>query len=150
MGENNLRAYGARRVYETTHGGEGSVALRLRDRVVDLGSKEHDAYQKFVEWLPTNRRVDALEAAAGMDAARLSRFASALVEAGLFYRKADIPATVSGVEFYNQHFAPALDSWLTEAFSHPFWERMMSGKGSARLYAGWTMELYHYTKNCNR
>jgi len=27
---------------------------------------------------------------------------------------------------------------------------MVSGKGSARLHAGWTFELYHYTRNCNR
>jgi pyrroloquinoline quinone (PQQ) biosynthesis protein C len=27
---------------------------------------------------------------------------------------------------------------------------MMSGDGSARLYAGWLIELYHYTRNANR
>jgi pyrroloquinoline quinone (PQQ) biosynthesis protein C len=150
MGQNLLRVYGARRVYETTSGEGGSVALRLRDRVVDLGAREGDAYAKLVEWLPTNRGVGELEAAAGMDEARLSRLAARLAEAGLLYRRADIPAAVSGKQFYEQHFEPALDAWLSEAFSHPFWERMMSGRGSARLHAGWTMELYHYTKNANR
>jgi pyrroloquinoline quinone (PQQ) biosynthesis protein C len=27
---------------------------------------------------------------------------------------------------------------------------MMSGKGSARLFTGWMIELFHYTKNANR
>jgi hypothetical protein len=49
-----------------------------------------------------------------------------------------------------RRFSSVLGSWLSEAFSHPFWERMMSGKGSARLFTGWLIELYHYTKNANR
>jgi pyrroloquinoline quinone (PQQ) biosynthesis protein C len=144
-----LRSYGVRRVYEATPG-QDAVALRLRDRVVELGSRENEAYGKLVEWLPTVRPVAELSASVGMDEARLSRFAAALAETGLLYRRADVPASVGGKQFYDEHFAPALDSWLTEAFDHPYWERMMSGRGSARLYAGWTMELYHYTKNANR
>jgi pyrroloquinoline quinone (PQQ) biosynthesis protein C len=150
MEQTQLRNFGVRRVYETTKGDGDAVALRLRDRVVELGPREHAAYTKLVEWLPTNRAPSELTAAAGMDEARLARFASALVDGGLLYRRADIPATVSGKRFYDEFFAPTLDSWLSEAFAHPFWERMMNGQGSARLYSGWTMELYHYTKNANR
>jgi pyrroloquinoline quinone (PQQ) biosynthesis protein C len=145
-----LREYGARRVYEMTPKEGGSVALRLRNQVVELGAKEGAAYTKLVEWLPTVKPVADLEASAGMDEARLLRFAPALVQAGLLYKKAQIPSSVTGKQFYEEHFAPALDAWLSEGFHHPFWERMMSGKGSARLHAGWTMELYHYTKNANR
>jgi pyrroloquinoline quinone (PQQ) biosynthesis protein C len=150
MEQTQLRNYGVRRVYESMPESAGAVALRLRDQVVELGTKEVGAYHKLVEWLPTNRPVTDLVASAGMDEARLGRLAAALADAGLLYRRADIPAEVSGVAFYNEHFAPALDAWLSEAFSHPYWERMMSGKGSARLYTGWAMELYHYTKNANR
>jgi pyrroloquinoline quinone (PQQ) biosynthesis protein C len=56
---------------------------------------------------------------------------------------------MTGLEFH-ERFSTVLNSWLTQAFSHPFWERMMSGKGSARLFTGWLIELYHYTKNANR
>jgi pyrroloquinoline quinone (PQQ) biosynthesis protein C len=150
MEQTRLRDFGVRRVYETTQGEGDATALRLRDRVVELGPKELDAYTKLAEWLPTNRPEADLVASSGMDTGRLSRFASALVDTGLLYRRADIPATVSGKQFYDEYFAPTLDAWLSEGFAHPFWERMMSGKGSARLYAGWTMELYHYTKNANR
>jgi pyrroloquinoline quinone (PQQ) biosynthesis protein C len=150
MEQNQLRNFGVRRVYEATKGDGGAVSLRLRDRVVELGTNEHDAYKKLVEWLPTTRAVGDLTAAAGMDEGRLSRFAAALCDTGLLYRRQEIPKTITGKQFYKDHFAPALDAWLSEAFSHPFWERMMSGRGSARLYAGWTFELYHYTKNCNR
>ena len=57
---------------------------------------------------------------------------------------------LSGEEFHRDYFSKLLPSWLGEAFSHPFWDRMMSGKGSARLYTGWLFELYHYTRNANR
>jgi len=150
MEQTQLRTYGVRRVYEATPGEGDTIALRLRDRVIELGTRENDAYGKLVEWLPTNRKVAELTAAAGMDEARLGRLASALADAGLLYRRADLPAEVTGKQFYDEHFAPALDSWLSEAFAHPYWERMMTGKGSARLYTGWAMELYHYTKNANR
>jgi pyrroloquinoline quinone (PQQ) biosynthesis protein C len=150
MDATELRSYGVRRVYETTRGSGDAVSLRLRDRMVDLGPAEHAAYAKLVEWLPTTRGVGELVAAAGMDATRLARFAARLAEAGLLYDRGAVPGSVAGSAFYENHFAPALDAWLSEAFSHPFWERMMSGKGSARLFTGWTLELFHYTKNCNR
>ena len=63
-------------------------------------------------------------------------------------RSGRMPA-MTGVEFHAR-FNTVLSSWLSEAFAHPFWERMMSGKGSARLFTGWLIELYHYTKNANR
>jgi pyrroloquinoline quinone (PQQ) biosynthesis protein C len=150
MEQTELRNYGVRRVYETKRGDGEGVALRLRDRVVELGGKELGAYQKLAEWLPTIKPVGDLAAATGMDEARLKRFAAALTETGLLYRKQDVPATITGKQFFKEYFAPIIDSWLDEAFSHPFWEKMTSGKGSYRLHTGWTFELYHYTKNCNR
>lgn len=150
MEQIQLRNFGIRRVYETNQGADGSVSLRLRDRVVELGGKELDAYRKLTEWLPTTQKVGELVKSVGMDEPRLTRFASALADTGLLYRRDDIPATITGKQFYTDYFAPTLEAWLDEAFSHPFWEKMMSGGGSARLYTGWTFELYHYTKNCNR
>jgi len=148
-----LRSYGVRRVYETNLNADGSAALRLRDRMVDLGPNELACYRKLVEWLPTRFDGAHLETdleGTGMSGERLTRFARHLADAGLLYRIDQVPATVSGAEFYHEHFAPVLDAWLSEAFSHPFWERMVSGRGSARLFVGWLIELYHYTKNANR
>ncbi len=143
--------YRARRVYETTPApdGDGSVALRLKDRMVDLGAREFDAFKKVAAWLPTTRSFDDFAAELGMDEARLARFLKSLEDSGLVYRKSAIPPKLSGKEFHAQ-FNESLRSWLDEAFSHPFWERMMSGKGSSRLFSGWMIELYHYTLNANR
>jgi pyrroloquinoline quinone (PQQ) biosynthesis protein C len=145
--------YRAKRIYEITSrpepGAAGSFALRLNDRVVELGQTELDSFQKVVKWLPTTRTVDDASRELGMDEARLGRFLAALEGAGLLYRVDQIPERVTGEEFH-QHFAGILSSWLSEAFAHPFWERMMSGRGSARLFTGWLIELYHYTKNANR
>ena len=66
------------------------------------------------------------------------------------YRTSRIPDHVSGEELHRDYFSTALPAWLDEAFSHPFWERMMSGRGSARLSTGGLFELYHYTRNANR
>jgi thiaminase len=84
-----------------------------------------------------------------MDEARLRRLTAALESAGLLYRQDAVPATLSGVDLHTL-FNKILPSWLDEAFSHPFWERMTSGNGSRRMYSGWLIELYHYTRNANR
>ena len=144
----NLRDYGNRRVYGVTSC-DGAVAFRLQESMIELGAAEADAYTKLAEWLPTTRTIDELRTAVGMEEAKLTRFAARLADAGLLYRKADVPAELSG-EAFHKAFMELLPSWLSEAFSHPFWEKMMSGRGSKRLYTGWLIELYHYTRNANR
>src|SRR5205823_6439209 len=79
----------------------------------------------------------------------LERIVGRFEKAGLLYRRADLPATLTGEELHRV-FSNALPSWLDQAFSHPFWERMTSGRGSRALFVGWLIELYHYTRNANR
>jgi pyrroloquinoline quinone (PQQ) biosynthesis protein C len=140
--------YRARRVYEVTPV-QGARALRLSDRVVELGEQEYAWFAKIADWLPSVRGLADLSRELGMDEAKVPKLLDALTKAGLLYRIDDAPRTMSGVEFHDR-FSAILKSWLTEAFEHPFWERMMSGRGSARLFTGWLIELYHYTKNANR
>jgi pyrroloquinoline quinone (PQQ) biosynthesis protein C len=142
--------YGAVRVYETRRAQDGNVTLRLHDRAVELGTREFAAYATLVEWLPTTRTQKELETALQMTPQRLAKLVDGLERAGLIYRMSKIPAQLSGEAFHRDHFSKVLPAWLEEAFSHPFWDRMMSGKGSARLYTGWLFELYHYTRNANR
>jgi pyrroloquinoline quinone (PQQ) biosynthesis protein C len=140
--------YLPRRVYEIKPL-EGRKEIRLSDRIVELGPKEFDWYQKVAAWLPSVRGLADLSRELGMDEVKVPRFLEALEQSGLLYRAESVPASLTGLEFHAR-FSEVLQSWLTEAFSHPFWERMMSGRGSARLFAGWLIELYHYTKNANR
>jgi pyrroloquinoline quinone (PQQ) biosynthesis protein C len=139
--------YRARRVYEVTPTKDG-VQLRLNDRMIELGAQEYGWYEKVADWLPGIGGVADLSRDLGIDESRVPKFIEALADSGLLYRVDETAATMSGVEFHAR-FSAVLQSWLTEAFSHPFWERMMSGKGSARLFTGWLIELYHYTKNAN-
>lgn len=148
--ENAQKLYGRRRIYDTKHNNDGSVALSLSDRTVDLGRQEFDYYKKISEWLPTTSNIEALSKNIGMGSVELDRLLNALVDSGLFYHYDQIPGTMTGQEFHANYFSKVLPSWLSEAFSHPFWQRMMSGEGSARLFSGWMIELYHYTKNANR
>jgi pyrroloquinoline quinone (PQQ) biosynthesis protein C len=144
------REYGLRRVYDAAPAGDGGCALRLHDRVVELPRREYQLYQRVAAWLPSNRSDSDLQKELELDVARTGRLLAQLAEAGLLYRRAAIPPSVSGEAFHRDHFSKVLPSWLDEAFSHPFWERMMSGRGSARLFTGWLIELYHYTRNANR
>jgi heme oxygenase-like protein len=141
--------FGIRRVYEATKKAGAGISLRLSDRQVDLGDQEFGLYQKVTEEVPSVRSKSQIAADLGMDEPRLDRLLSALTKAGLLYEAQTIPATLNGVELHKL-FNKLLPSWLDEAFSHPFWERMNSGKGSRRLYSGWLIELYHYTRNANR
>jgi hypothetical protein len=141
--------FGIRRVYEASPKNGAGVALRLSDREVELGKREFDLYAKVAEQVPSVRSEKEIAADLGMDEAQLRRLLKALEGAGLVYRADAVPATLAGVELHKL-FNKVLPSWLDEAFSHPFWERMTSGKGSRRLYSGWLIELYHYTRNANR
>jgi pyrroloquinoline quinone (PQQ) biosynthesis protein C len=140
--------YRAKRVYEITPRNDGRE-LRLSDRIVELGEQEFNWYEKVAAWLPSVRGLADLSQDLGMDEARVPKFIEALEKSGLLYRTDDAGKTLTGLEFHAK-FSSVLSSWLSEAFEHPFWERMMSGKGSARLFTGWLIELYHYTKNANR
>jgi pyrroloquinoline quinone (PQQ) biosynthesis protein C len=143
------REWGLRRVYETTVAGD-AIALRLADRIVELGPKEAGLYDRVAAWIPSNEGLDALQRAAGLDGAGVQRLFGHLEAAGLIYRLRNLPVKLSGEQFHREYFSTVLPSWLDEAFSHPFWERMTDGRGSARLFAGWLIELYHYTRNANR
>jgi len=140
--------YRAKRVYEITPQ-PGVFQMRLSDRIVDLSEREFGWYRKVAAWLPSVRGLSDLSQELGMDEAKVPKFLDALAESGLLYRVDEAQKTLTGLEFHAK-FAGILNSWLSEAFAHPFWERMMSGKGSARLFTGWLIELYHYTKNANR
>lgn len=140
--------YRTRRVYEIRPS-EGGRELRLSDRVVELGEREFGWYQRVASWLPSVQGVAELSRDLGLDEARVPRLFETFEESGLIYRVDAGARSMTGLEFH-ERFSTVLNSWLTQAFSHPFWERMMSGKGSARLFTGWLIELYHYTKNANR
>jgi len=140
--------YRAKRVYEIRPS-SGGRELRLSDRVVELGEREFGWYQGIAGWLPTVRGLADLSQEIGIDEAKVPKLIDAFTESGLLYKLEDIPRDMSGLQFHAR-FSSVLNSWLTEAFDHPFWDRMMTGKGSARLFTGWLIELYHYTKNANR
>jgi pyrroloquinoline quinone (PQQ) biosynthesis protein C len=142
--------FGARRVYGIVPQPQAGIRqLRLNDRVVELGETEFASYQKIAAWLPSSASVAELARELAMDEGKLPRLIEALAKAGLFYQRSESPKTLTGLEFHAK-FSSILASWLSEAFAHPFWERMMSGQGSKRLFTGWLIELYHYTKNANR
>jgi pyrroloquinoline quinone (PQQ) biosynthesis protein C len=146
--EPSANEYVKRRVYDVTRHAEGAE-LRLADGMVDLGPREYELYTAVTSWVDTSRPRDALARDLGITPARLDEAVAAFCRAGLLYRPSDLAASSSGKELHAV-FSGLLDTWLAEAFSHPFWARMLEGRGSKRLFAGWLIELYHYTRNANR
>jgi pyrroloquinoline quinone (PQQ) biosynthesis protein C len=142
-------AYGVRSLQSTPQAQDQAVLLSLSDREVKLSKRAFDIYDKLADCLRTRRTLEHTAKVLGVDPETCAQYQERFAAAGLFYRAADLPATVTGKELYAR-FEKALDAWLAEAFSHPFWERMLSGRGSVRLFAGWLFELFHYTKNANR
>jgi pyrroloquinoline quinone (PQQ) biosynthesis protein C len=140
--------YRVRRVYAIDASDDGAQ-LWLSDRVVELGANEFDRYRKVAAWLPSVRDLDELLRDIGMNENRFVKFVRALEYSGLLYRVDGERRAMTGLEFH-AIFASVIGSWLSEAFGHPFWARMMSGHGSARLFIGWLFELYHFTRNANR
>src|ERR1700722_2330654 len=91
--------YRAKRVYERTPQ-KGSVQLRLNDRVVELGTQEYEWYQKVADWLPSVRGVADLARDLKMDEARVPKFVGALEDAGLLYKRGEVPGGMTGLEFH--------------------------------------------------
>jgi pyrroloquinoline quinone (PQQ) biosynthesis protein C len=146
--ESNANEYVKRRVYGVTRRGDGAE-IRLANRLVDLGKDEYEMYTAVTAWVDSPRPREELARGLGISSARLDQVVTAFCRAGLLYRPSDLAAAATGADFHAV-FSDLLESWLAEAFSHPFWARMLEGRGSRRLFAGWLIELYHYTRNANR
>ncbi len=140
-----------RRVYATrTDDATGEVtALTLSDAEVVLDPKGHAAWSAIAESLWGGRPCSELPRVLSRPEHQVATLLHRFEKAGLLVEPAG-DRLICGEEFYAEHFEPALPSWLGEAFSHPFWDRMTSGRGSKRLFTGWLIELYHYTRNANR
>lgn len=139
-----------RRVYASTKDeSSGDVALTLADAEVVLDEQGHAVWRAIADSLAGGRRCSDLPRLLARPEHEVARTLHRFQLAGLLVQPSD-SATISGAAFCEEQFEPLLPAWLNKAFSHPFWDRMMNGQGSARLYAGWLFELYHYTRNANR
>lgn len=140
-----------RRVYATsTDDATGEVSLTLSDAEVVLDRQGHETWNTIAQSLWGGRRCSELPELLHRPEEQVAALLRRFQQAGLLVEPVGGCRQISGREFYEKHFEPLLPSWLNKAFSHPFWDRMMEGRGSARLYGGWLIELYHYTRNANR
>jgi pyrroloquinoline quinone (PQQ) biosynthesis protein C len=122
------------------------VALTVNSREVSLGRRGLAAYRS-VERLVVSDQLDHHRLASDPFVAKS---VSAFARAGLLYPKDAERRRYPPEPLYRDVMVPLIDRWIEEAFSHPFWELMTSGRGTRDMYVGWLYELYHYTKNCNR
>lgn len=142
--ETLMPRYDVCRIYQRDRDSDERVVLHLRDKKLTLTASGYKRFLEIEDVLKSNLCLSDDASSRWND--DLRRFE----QAGLMYDHARIPGCLSGEEFYRDYFSVILSRWIDYAFSHPFWERMMNGMGSQRLYVGWLFELYHYTKNANR
>jgi pyrroloquinoline quinone (PQQ) biosynthesis protein C len=127
---------------------EGSTVNFFRRGVEHAVELPRIALARALPYLQTRVPLDNLQAVTGVTSADLIMLKSCFEEEGLVAQPETADA-VSGKDFY-ANFRAALSDWMQEAFSAPYWDVMLSGKGSQALYVGYLLELYHYTRNANR
>jgi len=133
-----------KRHYDVRPEDDGHYSVQFSGQVATLSRKTWDAYKDITA------KAYLKDASSDKTNTVKSGLLTLLGQNGLTYRVEDIPAAVTGIDFHDKYFESFLKAWLYKAFSHKFWDLMMKGEGSSRLYAGWLFELYHYTKNANR
>lgn len=126
---------------------EGDNLLFVRRGVSYNLEISDPALSRALPYLQTSIPLDRIAKVTGVPQATLKDIGAQLGDEDLL----DVPESgpVAGKEFYRR-FRETLPDWLHEAFSAPYWEVMLSGKGSRELYIGYLLELYHYTRNANR
>lgn len=128
---------------------EQGFSLELRDKEVKLTGQTAKDYEAVINWLHSTEEWAEISEKFKVSTA-LPTLIDKLSRHGLLINVSEAPRSLAGSDFYTEVFAPKLEAWLGEAFSHPFWERMLQNRGSARLFTGWLFELFHFTKNANR
>lgn len=144
--ENELRAQPVRFLSEQAD----AIALQTASSEVVLGRDAYRIYQSLAEKVRDHQSVGTIAEQIGVSPRAVERATKQFIDAGLLCRAQPSTDSVTGLEFFESTFSELLPYWLSEAFSHPFWQRMLEGRGSKLLFAGWLFELYHYTKNANR
>jgi len=126
-------------------GNDGQVAIRhLNDEVVLDGEAAH----LFSRLRPELRGTTAIAEIAAKISERPARVRALLEElekAGVvtFQSGADEQALMSGMDFYDLHRRHC-DTWLEKIYTHPLWEKIISGTATRAQVLGFAFEKYHY------
>jgi len=121
------------------------VALRhLRDEVL-LEGPAAQLFGRMQAKLDGKTPVRAIAEKLSEKPARLQALAEELEKAGVlsFLSSKDGERLITGEEFYKIHHEYC-DSWLSDVYQHPLWEKMITGKATRAQVIGFAFEKYHY------
>ena len=123
----------------------GHVAIRHLHDEVTLEGAGAQLFTKAKPYLDGKTTIDAAAAKLAETPARLRSLFERLEKAGVvaFLARKDDGALMSGVDFHRLH-RELCNHWLQDVYTHPLWERIVSGAASRAQVLGFAFEKYHY------
>jgi len=133
-----------RRGAQVEHG-EGKVAIRRLGEEVTLEGKAARLFKKAEPYLDGKTPLAAAAEKLGEQPSQLGALLGQLEKTGVivFRSRQDDQGMMTGEEFHKLH-RERCNVWLEPIYTHPFWERVVSGRASRAQVLGFAFEKYHY------
>ena len=133
-----------RRGAQVEHG-EGKVAIRRLGEEVTLEGKAARLFKKAEPYLDGKTPLAAAAEKLGEQPSQLGALLGQLEKTGVivFRSREDDQGMMTGEEFHKLH-RERCNVWLEPIYTHPFWERVVSGRASRAQVLGFAFEKYHY------
>ncbi|HEY3816670.1 MAG TPA: hypothetical protein VGL81_05840 [Polyangiaceae bacterium] len=123
----------------------GHVVIRhLRDEITLEGAAAQ-LFTKIEPQLDGKTPIAAIAEKVAEKPSRLRALAEQLAKTGVlaFASARDDGTLMTGLEFHGLHRQSCLH-WLEAVYSHPLWEKVVTGKASRAQVIGFAFEKYHY------
>src|SRR5580658_6388934 len=123
----------------------GHVVIRhLRDEVT-LDGAAAQLFSKMEPQLDGKSSISSIAERLSEKPTRLRSLIEELGKAGVvaFASSADDGALTTGMEFYALHREHCA-YWLGDVYTHPLWEKIVTGRASRAQVIGFAFEKYHY------
>jgi thiaminase len=123
----------------------GHVVIRHLSEEVVLDGAAAQLFSKMEAQLDGKTSIEAIAAKVSEKPARLRALVEQLGRVGVvaFLSAENDGALMTGVEFYKVHREHS-QHWLEEVYTHPLWEKIVTGKASRAQVLGFAFEKYHY------
>ncbi len=123
----------------------GHVAIRHLDEEVTLEGAGAQLFAKVQPFLDGKTTIEVAAGKLSEAPARVRALLERLEQVGVlaFASRQNDGALMSGVDFHRLH-RELCNHWLQDVYTHPLWEKIVSGRASRAQVLGFAFEKYHY------